>query len=82
MAFLLALSYYIEKKDDEKKIKVANEYIDLHITQPLDIRLKELDSFKISLDAMDSLLVKFDELKRLNVRISNTVKTNSVVRSK
>lgn len=79
---LFGVSYNTLNEEKVTKVELSNKQIGLEIDNPLNINVKKMDSLKISLDAMDSLLVKFDELKKLNVQISNTVKTNSVVRSK
>lgn len=68
--FLGGFSFCIEKNVDEEKIELTNEQISLQFAKPLDIRLRELDS----------LILKIDELKKVNVQILDTVKTKTLVK--
>lgn len=65
-----------------KKIKLTNESFSLKVSNPLDVRMKDFDSLKIDINKIDSLIVKIDELKRMNVQIVDTVMTKSLIRKR
>ena len=73
---LSVVSFCINGEDDTQKIKVTSEKDGI----PLEVKLKEFDSMKINLEKIDSLILKIDELKKMNIQIIDTVKTKSLVR--
>ena len=77
---LSGLAFFIECKDDGEKIKLTNDSFILKVEKPLDVKLKEFDSLKININKIDSLIVKIDELKRINMQIIDTVKTKSFLK--
>ncbi len=77
---LSGLAFFIECKDDGEKIKLTNDSFSLKVEKPLDVKLKEFDSLKININKIDSLIVKIEELKRINMQIIDTVKTKSFLK--
>ena len=68
--------------NDEEKIKLTNESLSLSVNNPLDVRMKDFDSLKININKIDSLIVKIDELKRMNVQIVDTVNNKTLIRKR
>lgn len=79
---VLAVISLIVNIYDEEKIKLTNESLNLNISTPLDVRMEHLDSLKIDINKIDSLIVKIDELKRMSVQVVDTVKTKSLIRKR
>lgn len=73
---ILSVVSFCINGDDSQKIKLANE----KDGKPLEVKLNEFDSLKISLDKIDSLIFKIDELKKMNIRIVDTVTTKSLIK--
>jgi hypothetical protein len=44
------------------------------------VKLKEFDSLKVNINKIDSLIVKIDEIKKINLQILDTVKTKNFVK--
>lgn len=78
---LAAVSFFVEINDEEK-IKLTNESLRLNISTPLDVRMEHLDSLKIDINKIDSLIDKIDELKRMRVQVVDTVNNKSLIRRK
>jgi hypothetical protein len=76
---LSAASFAVELNDEEK-IKLTNESFSLKVSNPLDVRMKNFDSLKIDINKIDSLIVKIDELKKINLQIIDTVKVDNFVK--
>lgn len=79
---VLSAASFVVELNDEEKIKLTNESFSLKVSNPLDVRMKDFDSLKIDINKIDSLIVKIDELKRMNVQIVDTVMTKSLIRKR
>lgn len=79
---VLSAASFVVELNDEEKIKLTNESFSLKVSNPLDVRMKDFDSLKIDINKIDSLIVKIDELKRMNIQIVDTVKTKSLIRKR
>lgn len=70
LIILFFVAFNSSSTDDVTKIELSNKQIEFKIDSPLNVKVNELDS----------LILKINELKNMNIQIIDTVKTKCLVK--